>query len=53
LSRFDTAHGIAHQNLLTPRGNLREKYWMALLTFGEALTHAIDHFKTHHEDYPG
>src|SRR5262245_59845467 len=25
LARFDTAHGIAHQDLLTPGGNLREK----------------------------
>ena len=53
LSRFDTAHGIAHQDVLAPDGNLREKYWLPHLNFDEALSHAIHHFKTHPEDYPG
>ena len=53
LSRFDTAHGIAHQDLLTTGGNLREKRWLPDLNFNQALDHAIEHFKTHHEDYPG
>jgi hypothetical protein len=53
LSRFDTAHGIAHQDLLTAEGKLRGKRWLPELTFNEALDHAIEHFKTHHEDYRG
>ena len=53
LSRFDTAHGIAHQDLLTADGNLREKLWLPDLSFNAALKHAIDHFKARHEDYPG
>jgi hypothetical protein len=53
LSRFDTAHGTAHQDLLTPGGNLRHKDWLSHLTFNQALKHAIDHFKIHHEDYEG
>jgi hypothetical protein len=53
LSRFDTAHGIAHQDLLTASGNLREKRWLPELDFNAALKHAIDHFKTRHEDYTG
>jgi hypothetical protein len=53
LSRFDTAHGIAHHDLLTPSGNLREKDWLSHFTFNDALQHAINHFKAHHEDYPG
>ncbi len=53
LSRFDTAHGVAHQDLLTPHGNLREKLWLREFTLNQALDHAIDHFKAHHEAYPG
>jgi len=53
LSRFDTAHGIAHQDFLTPRGLLHRKEWLPQMPFGEALNHAIEHFKTHHQDYPG
>ncbi|MSU49775.1 MAG: hypothetical protein EXS37_11935 [Opitutus sp.] len=53
LSRFDTAHGIAHQDLLTRNGGLREKRWLPDLNFNQALAYAIDHFKSHHEDYPG
>jgi len=51
LSRFDTAHGIAHHDLLTAGGNLREKLWLSEMSFNVALKHAIDHFKAHHEDY--
>ena len=50
LSRFDTAHGIAHQDLLTAGGNLREKVWLPHLSFNAALQHAIEHFKARHED---
>lgn len=53
LSRFDTAHGVPHQDVLTARGNLREKLWLPHLDFDAALRHAISHFKAHHEDYPG
>ena len=53
ISRFDTAHGIAHQDVLTPHGNLSKKLWLPQMTFDQALDHAIDHFKAHHQDYPG
>ena len=53
LSRFDTAHGVAHQDLLARAGHLRQKIWFSHLSLKDALDHAIDHFKTHHEDYPG
>ena len=51
LSRFDTAHGVAHQDVLTAGGNLCEKFWLRDLSFDEALEYAIDYFKTRHEDY--
>jgi hypothetical protein len=51
LSRFDTAHGIPHQDVLTRSGNLREKRWLTDLNFNQALHYAISHFKAHHEDY--
>jgi len=53
LSRFDTAHGTPHQDLLTSSGNLRKKEWMLDSSLNEALTRAIRHFKAHHEDYQG
>ncbi|MBI4624388.1 MAG: hypothetical protein HY736_14380 [Verrucomicrobia bacterium] len=53
LSRFDTAHGTPHQDLLTPSGNLKRKEWMLDASLNEALTRAIRHFKAHHEDYQG
>lgn len=53
LSRFDTAHHLAHHDILTAAGNLRQEKWYSHLTFNEALKYAIDHFKIHHEEYPG
>jgi len=52
LSRFDTAHGIPHQDVLTRSGNLREKRWLMEFNFNLALDYAINHFKTRHEEYP-
>jgi hypothetical protein len=53
LSRFDTAHGLPHHDLLTPKGNLAKKVWLDHLNNTAALNYAIDHFKAHHQDYPG
>ncbi len=53
ISRFDTAHGIAHQDVLTSHGNLSKKHWLSEMTFDQALAHAINHFKAHHQNYPG
>ena len=51
LSRFDTAHGRPHHDLLTAKGNLAKKVWMDELSFDDALSYAIKHFKEHHADY--
>ena len=51
LSRFDTAHGLPHHDLLTPKGNLAKKVWLDELSFDDALSYAIKHFKEHHADY--
>jgi hypothetical protein len=51
LSRFDTAHGLPHHDLLTPKGNLARKVWLDELSFDDALGYAINHFKEHHENY--
>jgi hypothetical protein len=32
---------------------LKDFCWLPDMTFNEALDHAIEHFKTHHEDYTG
>jgi hypothetical protein len=53
LSRFDTAHGLPHHDLLTPKGNLAKKVWLDARSFDDALSHAIKHFKEHHADYEG
>lgn len=53
LSRFDTAHGLPHHVLLTPKGNLARKVWLDALSFDDAFGYAIKHFTVHHEDYQG
>jgi hypothetical protein len=53
LSRFDTAHGLPHHDLLTPKGNLAKKVWWEHLNNNSALNYAIDHFKTHDQVYAG
>ena len=51
VARYDTAHGMAHLDILSRRGNLVEKRWLGGMSFERALTIAIEDFKENHEDY--
>ena len=51
VARYDTAHGRPHLDLLDARENLVEKRWLSDMTFEDALTLAIQDFKTNHESY--
>ena len=51
LTRYDTAHGRPHRDLVSPRGRLRSKRWLKNADFKEALTYAIEDFKNNHETY--
>jgi len=45
MARYDTAHGTAHRDLLTPANRLREKRWMTNVDFFRALDYAVKDFK--------
>ena len=51
IARYDTAHGTAHRDLLTPANRLREKKWMSNVDFFRALDYAIEDFKENHASY--
>jgi hypothetical protein len=51
VARYDTAHGMAHLDILSRKGNLLEKRWLGNTTFEDALTAAIHDFKTNYENY--
>jgi len=51
VARYDTAHGMAHLDILVARENLVEKRWLGHMTFEDALMFAIHDFKTNHESY--
>lgn len=51
VARYDTAHGMAHLDILNARENLVEKRWLGGMSFEDALTFAIEDFKNNHEDY--
>ena len=51
IARYDTAHGTAHRDLLTPSNRLREKKWMSNVDFFRALDYAIEDFKAKHAEY--
>ena len=51
IARYDTAHGTAHRDLLTPANRLREKKWMSNVDFFRALDYAIKDFKENHASY--
>lgn len=51
VARYDTAHGMAHLDLLDADENLVEKRWLGHMSFEDALTFAIRDFKTNHENY--
>jgi hypothetical protein len=51
VARYDTAHGMAHLDILDRKENLVEKRWLKAMSFEQALTLAIEDFKENHEDY--
>ena len=51
VARYDTAHGTAHRDLVSPRDRLVEKRWLIDLDFPEALEYAVSDFKTNHVRY--
>ncbi len=51
MARYDTAHGTAHRDLLTPANRLREKRWMSNVDFFRALDYDITDFKKNHASY--
>jgi len=51
VTRYDTAHGRPHRDLISRRGRLRRKDWLKHYDFNRALTYAIEDFKKNHERY--
>jgi len=49
IGRFDTAHGIPHQDVMGRRAGLLQKIWLDDLSPRQAFHHAIEIFKTDHE----
>ena len=53
VARYDTAHGKPHLDLLSASGTLKSKRWLDVDSFEQALTLAIEDFKSNHEKYLG
>jgi hypothetical protein len=51
IARYDTAHGIAHRDVLGRRKGLLRKQWFPKVPFAKVLDLAIKDFKQHHESY--
>lgn len=51
IARYDTAHGTAHRDLLTPSNRLREKKWMSNGDFFRALDYTTEDFKKNYASY--
>jgi hypothetical protein len=51
VARYDTAHGVAHLDILRASGRLQDKVWFPKLTFAECLENAIADFKTNYEKH--
>ena len=51
VARYDTAHGMAHLDILDADENLVEERWLGHMSFEDALTFAIRDFKSNHENY--
>ena len=51
VARYDTAHGAPHLDILGPGGSLKQKIWLDVESFEEALTLAIEDFKRNYESY--
>jgi len=49
VGRFDSAHGIPHQDVLGKKAGLRDKVWYDNLTPKEVFALAISTFRQHHE----
>lgn len=51
IARYDTAHGLAHRDVLDRRGRIKSKDWLFDLDLDRALDYAISDFKENHERY--
>lgn len=51
VARYDTAHGAPHLDVLSKAGALKQKTWLDVNSFEEALTVAIEDFKRNYESY--
>ena len=51
LARYDSAHGVAHRDILNRQGNGIEKRWFPDFPFEEVLNLALDDFKLNDSQY--
>ena len=51
VTRYDTAHGQAHRDVLGRKSGLMEKEWLVDLTFNEAFDYAIAKVKESYGNY--
>ncbi len=51
VTRYDTAHGQAHRDVLGRKSGLIEKEWLVDLTFNEAFDYAINTIKRNYGNY--
>jgi hypothetical protein len=51
VARYDTAHGMAHCDVLGERQGLLQKIWLLNESLETSLRRAIDDFKLNYEDY--
>ncbi len=50
-TRYDSAHGRPHRDVLDRRGNLVEKRWLDGRTLGEVLTEGANDLRTNWPRY--
>ena len=51
ITRYDTAHGQAHRDVLGRKSGLMVKEWLLDLTFNDAFDYAIQKIKENYENY--
>ena len=51
ITRYDTAHGQAHRDVLGMKGGLLEKQWLLDLTSNEAFDYALSDIKENYDNY--
>jgi hypothetical protein len=51
VTRYDTAQGQAHRDVIGRKSGLLEKEWLLDLTFNEAFDYAIDKIKRNYGNY--